>query len=130
MNTLDRESAKAIEALYALGYGLHAQERFADAAAVFRIMLQVAPTDERSWLALGECHELLGHSEVALELYGAGSTVVDGAIRCELARYRLFAALGRDTEAEEALEAATEIAENSSDGALVELIDAEKAVRS
>ena len=105
---------------------MHAQERFIDAAAVFRIMLQVAPEDERSWLALGECHELAGHTDVALELYGAGTCAIENAVRCEIARFRLLHQLGRIDEADEAIASARAMAESKNDDELLELAERER----
>lgn len=112
-----------VESLYAMGHGLYCQERFVDAAAVFRIMLQLAPTDERSWLALGECHERVGQSDVALELYGAGTVANERAARCQIARARILIDMGRQVEADEAIEWAQTIADTSDDESLSSLID-------
>ncbi|MEZ4225815.1 MAG: tetratricopeptide repeat protein [Polyangiaceae bacterium] len=114
----------AVESLYAMGHGLFSQERFVDAAAIFRIMLQLAPTDERSWLALGECHERVGQPDVALELYGAGTVANEQAARCQVARARIFIEQGRHAEAEEAIDAAQAIADAGDDDTLTTLVDA------
>ncbi len=119
----------AIEALYATGHSLHAQDRFSDAAAVFRIMIQAAPEDERGWLALGECHERAGHKLIALELYGAGTVAVPNAVRCELARFRLLYDTDRISEADEALEAARSAASELDDEELSELTEQERRAR-
>jgi Flp pilus assembly protein TadD len=63
---------RAIEAIYAIGHALLEQERATEAAKVFRVMLRLVPTDERSWLGLAACHEELDELEIAGELYGAG----------------------------------------------------------
>ncbi len=122
-----RERA-AIEALYATGFALLSEERFSDAAAVFRILLKVAPREERSWLALGECHEQAGHFEVALELYSAGTLIAGKAPRCMLGRSRLLRQLDRVDESDTALEAATELAEESGDEHVLAWIRDESAV--
>ncbi len=118
----------AVEALYAMGHSLLSDERFVDAAAVFRIMLQVAPTDERSWLALGECHERIGQLDVALELYGAGTVANEDSARCEVARARVFREQGKACEADDALEAASQIAERLDDATLHALIEQERGL--
>lgn len=118
--------AMAVEALYAMGHSLHAQDRFAESAAVFRIMLKVAPADERSWLGLGECHERLGQLDVALELYGAGTIANEDAARCELARARVLREMGDGRDADEAFDAAAEIAERIGDRGLSRLVEQER----
>lgn len=116
----------AIEALYALGHSLLGQERFRDSSAVFRLMLQVAPEDERSWLGLGACHEGAGQNLIALELYGAGGGAID-SVRCHLARFRILHDLDRITEADEAFDAASLVA--GDDDELTGLIVAERSLR-
>jgi len=101
------QTMSAVEALYATGYWLHSRERHSDAACVFRAMVCVAPKDERGWLGLGLCHEALEQLEVALEIYGTGSAFAR-AVRCEVARSRVFRAMGDHAGAREALERASE----------------------
>jgi len=118
----------AVEALYATGHALLCGDRHAEAAGVFRIMLQVVPEDERSWLALGECHERAGHRDVALELYGA-ATCATHAPRCALARFRLLYDMDASDEATEAWEEARELAEREDDPNLIETVEAERRLR-
>ena len=87
---LIRRRSNAAEALYATGHRLLSSDRYADAASVYRAMLTFAPQDERGWLALGACHEGLGQSELALQLYAAGRALSRGGGRCDLARARVF----------------------------------------
>jgi Flp pilus assembly protein TadD len=122
-------SRDAREGLYATGHALFTQERYADAAAIFRIMLRLAPGDERSWLALGECHERAGHDELALELYSAGYTVVPHAARCALARFRILSDCGRSEEADLAFEQSLEIAERNDDEDFMRLLESERRLR-
>lgn len=100
----------AVESLYAAGCWLHSHARFADAANIFRLMLQAAPTDERSWLALGDCHERLGQRSIALELYSTGAIAAEPAPRCMAARARALREAGDTEQAEEAFEAARSLA--------------------
>ncbi len=116
---------RVVETVYATGYWLFGQERYADAAAVFRVLLQAAPEMERSWLALGECHERAGQLRLALELYTAGTVAAAPAPRCSLARARTLKALGRDMEADAAFDVARELAEDSDDATLVRQVDIE-----
>jgi tetratricopeptide (TPR) repeat protein len=104
-----------VEAIYAAGHWLLEQEQPANAAKVFRVMLHVAPRDERAWLGLGECHERIGQHRIALELYGAGSVVAGPSARCQIARGRALRALDRDDEASEAFELAMQLADACDD---------------
>jgi hypothetical protein len=124
-----RSKDRAVEAIYAAGHWLLCRERIADAAEVFRVMLKVAPRDERAWLGLGECHERIAQPLIALELYGAG-TVIAGApearsVRCFLARARTLSKVGRDAEG--ALDAADAAAEQTGDDELIALVQRERA---
>lgn len=121
----------SVEAIYATAHWLLTRERFADAAKVFRVMLQVAPRDERAWLGLGECHERVEQPRIAAELYGAGSVIAgDGAhtlsIRCLLARARMMSKLGRGGEIERTLDTAEQAAAELGDGQLIELVVMER----
>lgn len=120
--------ARAIEAIYAAGHHLLSQERPREAAKVFRLMLKVAPQDERGWLGLGQCHEKAFQPHVASELYGAGSVVTASvgiaSVRCLLARARILKSLGRDPE--DALQAADEAAYERDDEDLIKLVSNER----
>jgi len=119
-----------IEAIYATAHWLLARERPADAAKVFRVMLRVAPRDERGWLGLGECHERIDQLRIAAELYGAGSVIAGGersiSVRCLLARARTLGKLGRGGEIEWLLEAAESAAAAQDDDELVSLVANER----
>jgi Flp pilus assembly protein TadD len=116
------DQVRGVEALYATAHWLLSEERPADASCVLRAMALVAPTDERSWLALGACHEALGQPGVALQMYGTGRVLAHPSVRCDLARARVLRREGRDHEADLAVESATEAAEMANDGALLELV--------
>lgn len=122
-------SDKAKEALYATGYSLLQSSRFAEAATVFRIMMRLAPTDERGWLALGECHERIGQNRIALELYSAGARAAFPAARCLVAEFRLLHDDGNFAVADAIFEDAERIAEELEDEALGRLLRAERKVR-
>jgi hypothetical protein len=119
------DRARGVEALYSTAHWLLSEDRPADASCVLRAMALVAPTDERSWLALGACHEALGQSETALQMYGTGRVLARPSVRCDLARARILRRAGRDHEADLALESATEAAEAADDEALLELVSTE-----
>lgn len=117
-----------IESLYATGHWLLAQGRPRDAARVFRVLLLCAPTEERSWLALGTCHERLGQLQLALEMFGSGALVTAPAPRCWIAKARVFRALGYETDANTALaEAYTASQDAGDDGALALLHEERRA---
>jgi Flp pilus assembly protein TadD len=94
--------SRAIEAIYAIGHALLEQARATEAAKVFRVMLRLVPTDERSWLGLGACHEELDELEIAADLYGAGWTIAQPAsASCLSALSRLLRAMGDTALADE-----------------------------
>jgi Flp pilus assembly protein TadD len=109
----------AVESLYATGHWLLEQNRYSDAATVFRTMLLAAPTDERSWLALGACHEAIGQLNVAEKLYRSGLEVAAVPFRCAIAQARALRALGRDDDADAVLDRAESLADDADDRALV-----------
>src|SRR5260221_6034717 len=124
-----RPQQQAVDILYTTGFELHAQERYRDAAQVFQIMLQAAPTDERGWMALADCHEKLGQRYIALELFSAGTIAAEPAPRCMLSRFRILYDLNRSQEADEAYDAALELAAPADDDELTNLIQNERRVR-
>ena len=117
---------EARDALYSLGHQFIAQDAPHSAAPVFRVMLACAPTDERAWLGLGHCHELLDEEEIALEIFGAGSLAAYPAPRCHLARARILVGQGRHGDAREAHDAARAIADATDDDELATLIEREE----
>src|SRR5690242_11246184 len=125
----NRSHEHAVEILYSTGFQLHAQERYRDAAQVFQVMLQAAPTDERGWLALADCHEKLGQRYIALELISAATIAAQPAPRCMVSRFRLLYDLDRAQEAEEAYDAALELADGANDEELIRLIQKERRMR-
>lgn len=119
------DSNATVETMYALGRWLLDGGRAQDAVHVFRAMLVAAPADQRGWLGLGTCHEVLAQDDTALELY-ALATRACTAGRCLAARGRLLAKLDRDDEAAEAYEAAVSAAEAEGDGDLLTILAAER----
>jgi hypothetical protein len=119
-------SEQAVDALYATGHWLYCQERPTDAATVFRAMLLCKPHDERGWLALAACHELLTQTDLALDLYAVGCKIAEPAARCHLARARLLRRLERDAEADAEMARAEDIVERSGDEALRALLIADR----
>lgn len=116
MRALERD--QAIEALYATGHWLLGLARYADAAVVFRVMTVAAPNDERSWLALGACHEAVGQTDIAAALYEIGSSVAAPTVRCAVAHARALRTLGRECEAQEVAGHALEVADELADAEL------------
>jgi Flp pilus assembly protein TadD len=123
------DAKRGVEALYATGHWLLTQDRAADAACVFRAMALLAPEDERSWLALGACHEALGQAGQAIQMYGTGRVLARPSVRCDVARSRLLRAKDREDEADALLEHARETADALNDETLIELVAAERRVR-
>jgi hypothetical protein len=122
--------SRSIEAVYATAHWLLARERASDAAKVFRVMLQMAPRDERGWLGLGECHERIEQPRIAAELYGAGSVIAGRpgsvSVRCLLARARAMSKLGRTRDVDWTLDTAERAASEQGDAQLVELVANER----
>jgi tetratricopeptide (TPR) repeat protein len=95
MNELSEAPTRAIEAIYAIGHTLLEQQRANEAVKVFRVMVRLAPTDERSWLGLGSCHEDMDDVAVAAELYGAGYAIAQPpSARCLAALARVVRSSG------------------------------------
>jgi len=111
----------AVDALYATGYFLFAEQHVMHARAVFRGMIHLAPDDERGWLALGACYEAQ-HPDLALRLYESARQSTSFAPRCELARARILRARGRLSEARQALTEAAIGAQHARDVELQSVI--------
>jgi Tetratricopeptide repeat len=120
----------AVEAIYAAAHWLLARDRPADAAKVFRVMVQVVPRDERAWLGLGECHERVDQLRIAAELYAAGSVIAgrgqSPSVRCLVARARALFALDRDADTAWSLDAAARAATEQGDEDLSTLVENER----
>lgn len=126
---LPERRAQAVEALYAAGHAMLTQERYEDASALFRLMLQAVPTDERGWLGLGTCHERTGQRDIAAELFGAGTIAAEPSVLCNLAHFRVLWDLDRTNEADQAYEEALNIATSLQDDDLVSAVEAERRMR-
>lgn len=118
---------EALDALYALGHHLLLQnDAPRSALPIFRVMLACAPTDERAWLGVGECHLRLDETEIALEIFGAATLAAKRSARCHVARARILRAEGRRRDAEDALDEAVAIAEATEDEELVAIVVRER----
>jgi hypothetical protein len=127
MSTNDPQVAQAIEALYATGHWLLGQDRFKDAADVFRAMATAQSDDERGWLGLGQAHEQAGQRIIAREMYLTGVTLARGG-RCAVALARLLREIGHDADAAEVIDFADSVAKDSDDEALAALVAYERGV--
>jgi predicted Zn-dependent protease len=126
MTTMDQGTvAHAVEALYATGHWLLGQERFADAADVFRAMAAATPEDERGWLGLGQAHEGAKQRVIAKEMYLTGVTLAHGG-RCAIALARVLREMGNDGGAAEAIDFADSMADDTDDDALAALVSYER----
>ena len=123
----DPDGSGGGDALYAFGFGLLEVGRWSPAADVFRAMMIACPTDERAWLALGKCHEELGQTAIAINLYALACTTVHLAVRARVALARALRAMDRDDEAEEAMDGAERAAEKRGDEDLVLLVSRERS---
>lgn len=123
-------SGPSSEALYALAFKKLGQESFHDASALLRLMLHLAPKDERAWLGLGLCHERLGQLRVAGEIYAAGCAAAKPSGRCALACARVLDRQGQSDSADDLYEVAIEAFENANQDELARLARAELQVRS
>jgi hypothetical protein len=121
--------ADAIEALYATARWLLVHGQTREAAATASALVRLAPHDERGWLTLGAAHEASSQATVALEMYGVGRVMAAPAPRCELARARALASLGKHAESRLAYAAAAEMANGLGQRALLELIESERTDR-
>jgi hypothetical protein len=119
----------SLEWVYATAFMLLGEERYADAACVFREMIRRAPTDERGWVGVAECHEKKEQFVIALELLGLGSVAAYPTARCHLARARLLRKFDRVDDADDAIEQARAIAEGEANDELLEAVDRAAAGR-
>jgi tetratricopeptide (TPR) repeat protein len=120
------DTAQAIDALYTTGHWLLCQDRFEDAAEVFRAMASVKPEDERSWLGLGQAHEGAKQPIIAKEMYVTGVALARGG-RCAIALSRVLRDLGNDDGAAIALDFADSLAKDVGDDDLAALVAYEQA---
>jgi len=107
----DADRARQIEALYQVAYERIGREQFRDAATLLRLMLYLAPEDERAWLGLGICHQKIGQLQVAQQLYAAGAAATGGSPKCCFALARILREQEAWSEAADAFEAAADAAE-------------------
>lgn len=121
MTTMDQ----AIDALYATGHWLLGQERFKDAADVFRAMATAKPVDERGWLGLGQAHEGADQKVIAKEMYVTGVTLANSG-RCAVALARVLRDHGNDSDAAEAVDFADARARETDDEALASIVAYER----
>ena len=120
-------TGRALEALYGVAYSFLDREQIEEAVRAFRVMVRFAPTDERGWLGLGLCHESIGQTDIASELYGAGSLVSDPrSARCLVALARVLRQSGDDASAaDEPIEHALALCEKNDDDVLGDSIRSE-----
>jgi tetratricopeptide (TPR) repeat protein len=124
------EQAIAIDGIYEMGFELLEADRWLEAGDVFRAMLLLAPSDERAWMALAECHERLGQLDVAIELYSMGVLAVANAVRCRLALARALTERGDWQNVDSVLDEAESTAEKLDDETLIQLVRRERGGRS
>lgn len=102
------------EALYALGYGMYEQGRYADAMKVFAQLVAYNHLEPRYLMALGGAARMLGRHEDALQQYVAAAVMtLDDPVPLYHSAECLVA-LGRVPEAAEALELAVSLCTDGS----------------
>lgn len=129
-NALGVGSRPPTESLYALAFSKLGQHSYSDAACVLRLMLHLAPSDERAWLGLGLCHERLGQLEVASQLYASGVLAANPSGRCALACARLLGSRGLDEDAAQLYEHAVSAFELRGDDQLANIAREEMEAQS
>ncbi len=122
------DTRRQVEAAYRLAYELMGQQKHKKAAILLRLMLQLAPTDERAWLALGSCHQQIGQSTAAQKLFAAGVAAARSA-KCSVALARIAQEFDEDAALEH-YETAVEQAEQAGDYDLARAIRSEMQVAS
>jgi Tfp pilus assembly protein PilF len=115
--------------LYVLAHRKMTDGNYRDAATLLRLMLHLAPEDERSWFALALCHEQIGQIDVARQLYAAGAVAAKPAGRCALASARMCLELGRMEEATQQYELALAAFAARGDDELHQLTEREMELR-
>ncbi len=126
MSTIDR--TKAIDAIYAAGHFLFTNDRVLEALDLFRTMMLAAPTDERGWLGLGACHEMLGEDDRALDIYRIARRAISRHTRIEIAMARSFKARGEHGDAADAYARAAQCAEAENRNDLLAVIEQESGL--
>ncbi|MBI2392690.1 MAG: hypothetical protein HYV09_24100 [Deltaproteobacteria bacterium] len=96
-----------VELLVAVGADAYRDERWNDAAAMFRACVLARPNSARAWCCLAMCHDAIDDLERAEALYALSAAAPEqGDVSHRIAVYRARAlhALGRLDEAGEVLE--------------------------
>jgi tetratricopeptide (TPR) repeat protein len=98
-----QKQQKALDTLYAAGHYFLQKNRVQDALVFFRMMLVTGPEDERGFLAMGHCHELLGSQDLAMEIYGTGVQIAKKKVRAFCACARIAERTGDSDKADQIL---------------------------
>jgi cytochrome c-type biogenesis protein CcmH/NrfG len=101
--TQAQKQQKALDTLYAAGHYFLQKNRVQDALIFFRMMLVTGPEDERGFLAMGHCHELLGSQDLAMEIYGTGVQIATKKVRTFCACARIVERSGNSEKADQIL---------------------------
>lgn len=120
-------SAGAREALYTTGHSLLQDGKVADGSGVFRTLTTFAPDDERGYLGLAACLEVLGAPAAALLVYETGAQTAHPSVRCAVGRARVLRGMGRAEEASSAWEDADALARHIGDTELCALVAQERS---
>lgn len=121
---------RSLDALYAVAHMFLGEDRIEDAVRAFRVLMRIAPTDERGWLGVGACHERRDEHAIASEIYGAGSVVTSPlSWRCVIALARLARRRGDTFAADDLLDEAEAIADANDDEDAHAVVETERSAR-
>lgn len=97
-------NAKWIEPCYSSAYRALATGRNKDAFHLFTIMTLLAPKDYRAWTGLGTLFERTKQYSRASAMYGIAAALQPDCPSAWLAKARVLQILGKDQQAEKALQ--------------------------
>jgi type III secretion system low calcium response chaperone LcrH/SycD len=102
-----------LEAVYAIGFNLYNQGKYADAEPLFQFASLYGGTQPHYWLALGNCRLMLAKYEAAIEAFGFAYLFDSDNVWPLIQTATCHLALGDKANAKDALELADKTAETS-----------------
>lgn len=97
-------TSEDFEGLYAVGYGLYQQGRYADAFRIFGLLVTQNHLEPRFLMAFAGCHQKLGHYQAAIDTYSIASLLDLDDPKPTLRTCECLIAMGRLGEALDGLE--------------------------
>jgi type III secretion system low calcium response chaperone LcrH/SycD len=64
-----------VSLLYSLGFNLYEREDYATSKEIFQRLVLSRPYEKKFWMALGACHQMTRHFELALESWAMASFI-------------------------------------------------------